>query len=194
MRGIHYNSPVILTYSLICLVVLVIGEITNHAFTHHLFVAYRTSALDPLLYIRIFTYVLGHANFDHFIGNLTMLLLIGPMVEEKYGSRNLLFMIIFTAFVGGLIHILFFDTGAIGASGIVFMLILLTPFTNMRRGKIPLTFILVALLFLGREIFFAFTIDDNVSRFGHILGGISGALMGYRLNKSKPQKLLRKRS
>ena len=191
MNRLHYNAPVILTYAIICLVVLLIGEFINREFVYGLFVAYRTSFLDPLMYVRMVTYVLGHANFDHFIGNLTMLLLIGPMVEEKYGSRTLLLMMLFTAFVGGLIHILFFDTGAIGASGIVFMLILLTPFTNMKKGKIPLTFILVALLFLGREIFFAFTIDDNVSRFGHILGGISGAFIGYRLNKAKTTKTLR---
>ena len=186
-RGIHYNSPVILTYAILCLIVLIIGEMTNHASTYNVFVAYRTSFLDPMMYLRMFTYVLGHADFDHFVGNLTMLLLIGPMVEEKYSTRPLLIMIIVTAFIGGLVHILFFQTGALGASGIVFMLILLTPFTNMKRGKIPLTFILVATIFLGRELWYAFAIDDNVSRFGHILGGVSGAVMGFFLNKQQPQ-------
>lgn len=194
MRGIHYNSPVILTYALICLIVLIIGEVTGHGSTHQFFVVYHTSFADPMMYLRMFTYIFGHANFDHFVGNLTMLLLIGPMVEEKHKTKPLILMIAATAFIGGLTHILFFDTGALGASGIVFMLILLTPFTNMRRGKIPLTFILVATIFLGREIFYAFAVDDNVSRLGHILGGVSGAIMGFFLNKSGPHKLKEKRS
>ncbi|MCL1996518.1 MAG: rhomboid family intramembrane serine protease [Defluviitaleaceae bacterium] len=182
---IHYNSPVILSYAIISFVVLIIGGLTNHASTNALFVIYRTSPTDPLLYLRLFTYVLGHANFDHYFGNLTMLLLIGPMVEEKYGSKPILLMIIVTALIGGLSHIAFFTVGALGASGIVFMLILLTPFTNMRRGRMPLTFILVALIFIGREVIYSFTVVDNVSRFGHILGGISGAVMGMFINKKR---------
>ena len=185
---IHYNSPVILTYAIVSLIVLVSGVLTNHALTYQFFVIYRTAPTDPLLYLRLFTYVLGHANFDHYFGNLTMMLLVGPMVEEKYGSKPLLLMIIFTALIGGLTHIAFFSVGALGASGIVFMLILLTPFTNMRRGSIPLTFILVALIFIGREVMYSFTIDDNVSRFGHVLGGISGAIMGMFINKGKVQR------
>ena len=92
-------------------------------------------------------------------------------------------MMIVTAFIGGITHIMFFSAGALGASGLVFMFILLSPFTNMRRGKIPLTFILVAIIFIGREIMYAVTLADNVSRFGHILGGVSGAVMGMYLNK-----------
>ena len=182
---IHYNSPVILTYALICLIVVIIGNVTDHVITHQFFVIYRTPPTEPLLYLRLFTYVLGHANFDHFFGNLTMLLLVGPMVEEKYGSKPLLIMMIFTTFIGGLAHIAFFPFGALGASGIVFMLILLTPFTNMQRGKLPLTFILVAIVFIGREIDYSIRVDDNISRFGHVVGGISGAIMGMFINKQR---------
>ncbi|MCL1936234.1 MAG: rhomboid family intramembrane serine protease [Defluviitaleaceae bacterium] len=182
---IHYNSPVILTYSLICFIIVVLAHTVSEDIINNFFVIYRTSATDPLLYIRMFTYVFGHANFNHFFGNLTMLLLVGPMIEEKYGSKPLLIMMIFTTFIGGLSHIIFFSIGALGASGIVFMLILLTPFTNMKKGKIPLTFILVASVFIGREFIYSVTVVDNVSRFGHILGGISGSIMGMITNKIK---------
>lgn len=185
---IHYNSPVILTYAILSMIILIIGELTSHASTQTLFVIYRTAISDPLLYIRLLTYVLGHADFNHYFGNLTMLLLVGPMVEEKYGSKPLLAMILFTALIGGLTHIAIFTVGALGASGVVFMLILLTPFTNMQRGKLPLTFILVAIIFIGREVIYSFTVVDNVSRFGHILGGISGAIMGMFINKGKARR------
>ena len=182
---IHYNSPVILTYALLCSAVLLLGTLTNGFTTQVFFVVYRTSFTDPLQYFRLFSYILGHGDFNHFFGNLSMIILVGPMVEEKYGSEPLLLMIIFTAFIGGLSHILLFPGGALGASGIAFMLILLTPFTNMRKGAIPLTLILVAVIFIGRELLFAITIEDNVSRFGHVLGGMCGAAMGMFINKNK---------
>lgn len=185
LMKIHYNAPVILTYAFICVVVLLLGSITNQTLINQFFVIYRTPPTDPFLYIRLFTYIFGHANFDHFFGNLTMLLLVGPMVEEKYGSKPLLLMMGFTTFIGGLIHIAFFTTGALGASGIVFMLILLTPFTNMKRGRLPLTFILVAVVFIGREIMYAVTVDDSISRMGHVAGGVSGAVMGMFINKQR---------
>lgn len=181
--SIQYNSPVVLTYAIVSLVVLIVGVITNHSSTRNFFMIYTTSLSDPLLYFRIFSHVLGHADFNHYFSNFYMILLIGPMIEEKYGSKNLLIMVLVTAFISGVIHIMFFTSAALGASGIVFMLILLTPFTNMQKGKIPLTFILVSIIFIGREVFYGITVVDNISRFGHILGGTSGAIMGFIINK-----------
>jgi len=175
---IDYNAPVILTYTLLCFLVLALSWIVPDI-TLTYFAIYRTSLTDPWFYIRLFTYVFGHADFNHFFANLTMLLLIGPMIEEKYGSKSLLTMMVLTTFIGGVAHVLFFTTGALGASGIVFMLILLTPFTNIKKGHLPLTFILVAIVFIGREVVYAITLEDNVSRFGHIVGGSFGAVMGY---------------
>ena len=111
------------------------------------------------------------------MGNLTFILLLGSMIEEKYGSLNLLIMIGITAIITGILNVLFFPTGLLGASGIVFLFIILSSFGNAQKG-IPLTFILVAVLFLGKEIFQALQ-DNNISEFAHILGGICGSLFGF---------------
>ena len=87
-------------------------------------------------------------------------------------------MTVITAFVTGLLNILIFPTGLMGASGIVFMMILLASFTNFGKGEIPLTFILIMLLYLGREVFNAFR-ANNISEFGHIIGGLCGSIFGY---------------
>lgn len=137
-------------------------------------------------YLSLFLYVLGHAYKDaegqlyveHILGNLMFVLLLGPIIEEKYGSRNLLIMIVFTALITAIFNILFFSSGIVGASGIVFMLIILASFTNMERGGIPLTFILVMVLFIGKEVMNSFQ-QDNISQFGHIIGGICGSLFGF---------------
>jgi membrane associated rhomboid family serine protease len=108
-----------------------------------------------------------------------MILAIGPMVEEKYGSRNLVWFIAITTFITGLANILLFPAVAtVGASGIVFMLILLASFTNIRQGRLPITVPLVAVLYLGNEILTGIFTVDNISQLSHIIGGLCGAVAG----------------
>jgi membrane associated rhomboid family serine protease len=129
-------------------------------------------------WVTIFTHVLGHAHWGHLISNLTLILLIGPMLEESYGSSTLLFMIIITALVTGVLNILLFNSYLLGASGVVFMMILLSSFTNFSHGEIPLTFILVLILYLGVQIF-SVSEADNISHFAHIIGGLCGSFFGF---------------
>lgn len=183
---LSYNSPVILTFAAVCAVSLILGFITKMGSTRLLFVCYgHGSLLNPLTYLRLLTYVFGHASFSHFAGNMTMLLLIGPVVEERYGSWNLTIMMGITAVAGGILNTLFFDKGILGASGIVFLLIILSAFGNMKKGEIPLTLILIAAIYLGQEIYAGIAVDDNVSHFGHLCGGFSGLGFGIWFHKKK---------
>ena len=133
---------------------------------------------DPLSIFSLFSHVIGHSSIQHLLGNLTFILLLGPIIEEKYSSRFTLFMIVITALITGILNVTFFSTGLLGASGIVFMLILLVSFTNTEDGKIPLTFILVALLFVGKEILQILD-SDQISQFAHIIGGVCGSVFGF---------------
>jgi GlpG protein len=145
---------------------------------------YHSSLADPLTYIRFFTYVFGHANWSHFIGNASYLLLLGPMLEEKYGSGQMIKIILITAIVTALINYIFFwNVGLCGASGVVFAFILLASFTGFREGEIPLTFLLVAAIFIGQQIYEGITVQDDISNMAHIAGGIVGAVIGYQWNR-----------
>lgn len=182
---ITYNSPVILTYTFLCAIVMSIEQFYVEGVTSLLFTNYPTMEVtDPLAYVRLASHVIGHANWNHLINNFTFILLLGPMLEEKYGSKNLLIMILITALVTGVLNMLFFSTGLLGASGVVFMLILLSSLTNFKSGHIPLTFILVVILFLGKEVFKAIQADE-VSQFAHIAGGICGSIFGFVFAKPK---------
>lgn len=185
MKRIVYNSPVILSFTLMALAALALGTLTQGGSTSLLFTVYRGSLLDPLFYLRLFTHVLGHANFAHFSSNFMMILLLGPMVEERYGSRQLIRMILLTAFITGLLQVIFFPhESLLGASGIVFMLVLLSSATNFRRGELPLTLIIVAVLYIGQEFWAGISAADNVSQFAHIVGGVCGGIFGL----SRPTK------
>jgi membrane associated rhomboid family serine protease len=96
-------------------------------------------------------------------------------------------MMAVTAFITGLVQIIFFPhTALLGASGIAFMLILLSSFANYQRGKIPITLIFVAVIYLSGEIIEGITNpNDSISQMGHIIGGICGTLFGWAITKSK---------
>ena len=181
---ISYNSPVVLTFVLLCLLVLLMSIGTHRRSTTLLFMTYHSSLFSPLTYLRFFTHVLGHSGWEHLIANASYLLLLGPMLEEKYGSKTIVEIILMTALVTGIVNYIFFPSVALcGASGVVFSFILLSSFTGFREGEIPLTFILVAVIYIGQQIFQGITVNDNISNMAHIVGGIVGAVIGYGLNK-----------
>ncbi|MBR5405941.1 MAG: rhomboid family intramembrane serine protease [Oscillospiraceae bacterium] len=185
----QYNAPVILTYTLVCAAALLLNMLTNGWANKYLFSAYRTSFLSPMQYPRLITHIIGHGSYEHFLGNFMIILLVGPMLEEKYGSKPMLKMILFTGFVTGLIQVIFFPSiRLLGASGIAFMLILLSSFANFRKGRIPLTLILVALIYLSGEIIAALSPQkDNVSQMAHIIGGLCGTAFGWAVTKPKAE-------
>lgn len=180
---VTYNSPLILTYSLISAVVLLISiYITNLIPLLGLSGNFNWSS--PMNYVNLFSYAIVHDNssFSHFISNFTIILLIGPALEEKYGVKKLLVMMLVTAVITGLLNVLIFRGGIIGASGIALMMIILSSFTNYSKGDLPMTFIIICIFFMGTEVLSSFT-DDNISQFAHIMGGISGALFGFYYKK-----------
>ncbi len=176
---IKFNAPVILTFALICTVVYFLDFFLAGNLMPFFAVGPNIQWSNPLSLLTLITHTIGHGSLEHLLGNLTFILLLGPIIEEKYGSQKLLYMMIITALVTGLLNILFFHTGLMGASGIVFMLILLVSFTNVSAGQIPVTFILVAILFIGKEVLL--TAEANqISETAHIIGGICGSVFGFK--------------
>ena len=178
------NAPVVIGFVGLSFCATLIGFLTRGAATRLLFETYRSSPLNPLTYLRLFTHVIGHTGWSHFMGNATYLLLLGPMLEEKYGSSALVKVILITALVTGLVNDIFFPSVALcGASGVVFAFILLTSFTGFREGEIPLTFLLIAVIFLGQQVLEGAFVRDSISQLSHILGGAVGAVIGYHWNR-----------
>lgn len=185
LKKIQYNSPVVLTFAMLSFAGLLLGYLTNNWTTEMFFSVYRSSLKNPLTYLRLFSHVLGHGNLEHYTGNMLLILLLGPMLEEKYSSKSILEMIAVTAFVTGVINILFFPTALLGASGIVYMMIILSSMVSLQQGKIPLTFIVTVIIFLGREVVSGLFTVDNISQMAHLIGGISGGVFGAVIEKRK---------
>lgn len=186
LRKIDYNAPVALSFALAALIALFLGWVTDGMTTRQLFCVYGSSWGDPLTYVRLFGHVLGHADLNHYISNMMLFLLLGPIVEDDYGSGRLLLMICITAVATGLVDMIFFpNVGLLGASGVVFMMIILASMVSYRRGSIPLTFILVTIMYLGQEIYNAFFSVDDISQLSHLIGGACGLLFGMLLRRGR---------
>ena len=179
---IKYNAPTVLTFSFLCVLVLFLSQTYISSLIYWFVVpgkdTFNAGSINH--WISILTHVLGHANWVHLIGNLMFILVIGPMLEENYSSTSLLIMIFITALVTGVLNVLFFNSALLGASGVVFMMILLSSFTNFSKGEIPLTFIFVLILFMGEQILRSLSSENtNISHFAHIIGGLCGSFFGF---------------
>jgi membrane associated rhomboid family serine protease len=172
---ISYNAPFTLTFTFFCIGIRLLGD----TFTASLFTVYPSFDYHiPVDYLRLVSHAAGHSGWTHLIGNFSLILILGPVLEEKYSSMHLALMALVTALVTGIIHVLFSSSGLLGASGIVFMMILLASFGNMKSGKIPLTFLLVLILYLGQE-FYSVGKNDQVAHYAHIIGGLCGGVFGF---------------
>lgn len=180
---VTFNAPVVLGIVAISFAATLLNYMTSGASGKLIFMTYHSALLSPMTWLRAFTHIFGHADWAHLVGNMSYLLLLGPMLEEKYGSKTLAAVVAITALVTSLVNYIFFPSVALcGASGVVFAFILLSSFTSFKEGEIPLTFILVAVFFIGQQIIEGIAVRDHISNMSHIVGGIVGGSLGYALN------------
>ena len=181
---ITYNAPVVLTFAIAAVAAFVVTQVAPA--TQQWFASYP-HVEGARSYVGLFSHILGHASWEHLIGNFMLILLIGPILEERHGSIQLLIMILVTALVTGLANLAFGHNPVLGASGIAFMMILLASMANVRGGEVPLSFIAVALIYLGGELVRSFN-NDQVSHMAHLVGGSVGAVFGFIAAKPKQAK------
>jgi len=186
---VTFNAPVILGFVIICFGATLLNYITAGKSNEFMFSTYRNSFLSPMTWVRSFTHVFGHSDWTHLVGNVSYLLLLGPLLEEKYKRRYLVEVILITALITSLINSLFFANQSLcGASGVVFAFIILSSLTSFKEGEIPVTFILVVVFFVGQQIFEGVSSYNNISYMAHIVGGIVGGVLGFLFNKRKSKK------
>lgn len=181
---ISFNSPAVLGFMLVCVAAQLLNMATRGASNRLLFSVYRSRLTDPLTYVRCVGHIFGHADWNHLINNMMYILILGPMLEEKYGSADLMIVMLATAIVTGIVIMVFFpNVMLLGASGVVFAFILLSSITATDGESIPVTFILVALIYLGQQVYEGVFVADNISQLGHILGGAVGSALGFTMNR-----------
>lgn len=178
-RRLRCNAPFTIAFALAALLALIVDEQTGGAANRLVFGVYRSSLRDPLAYVRAFAHVLGHSSFEHYAGNVMLMLVLGPGLEERYGSATIARLTAVTALISGAAHCaMYANVMLLGASGVVFMMILLNSAGSARSGEIPLTLVLVALLYIGGELLGSAASSGGVSHMSHVIGGVCGAAFG----------------
>jgi membrane associated rhomboid family serine protease len=189
LRRITINAPVVLLFVAICVVLHIMTGWFPGMF-RILGVLDTWDGSRLLQYTSLFTHIFAHSDYNHLKGNMTHLLLTGPGVEYAFGSKNLAIIMLVVALVSAFAHIMFGSsyTHQLGASGVVFACILLNSLVSASNGKIPLSFILTATLYLGDEFFKFFWGGGAVSHHAHLTGGLVGAAAGFVIQKQRTKK------
>ena len=186
---ISFNAPAVLGFMVLCVAAQVLNIVTGGTANRLFFSVYRARVTDPLAWVRCVGHIFGHADWNHLINNMMYILILGPMLEEKYGSADLVVVMLATAIITGIVNMIFFPNVALlGASGVVFAFILLSSITATDGESIPVTFILVALIYLGQQVYEGLFVADNISQLGHIVGGAVGSGLGFVMNRVLKEK------
>jgi membrane associated rhomboid family serine protease len=161
-------------------------------------VAYQR-LLEPLLISgagfrawQLVTYAFLHAGWWHLLGNMLVLWVFGPNVEDRLTRGGFIAFYLVGAAISGGTHALLQDNPALGASGAISAItgayIVLFPRTNIRC----VLFIIIIGIFnipawifivfaIGKDLVFVTAANDNVARFAHLGGYAYGIIVSLFL-------------
>jgi membrane associated rhomboid family serine protease len=135
---------------------------------------------------RMLTAVFLHADFGHLLGNLMVLLALGPYVERLYSRPGLIGLFLGAGLVGSATDIFTnFTTVGVGASGAIFGVVgALLAYPIRRPGQLPLASIRVILAVGGLYMVWSLTQgfgQDGINNSAHVSGLVAGFLLGLVL-------------
>jgi len=138
---VDIDAPFTLSFAFLCLVVQILHSIFGRAFVINYFsiMPFKYFVWTNIgHYIRVFSQVVGHSGWEHLTGNMINLLLVGPSCEREFGFKNLTKLVGYVCIASSVAHMLFASNTSVqlGASGVVFMLILLNSLLQLKTGTV----------------------------------------------------------
>lgn len=128
-------------------------------------------------YFRILLYPFGFSSWNQLTANLVFILLLFPKIESVFGKLFSSMLVLITVAFAGVICVCFSNSVIYGTSGIVCMLLILAIFISADKRQIPLSYILLAVIYFAREI--VSIIDTNtIEVFCHFAGSLASSLVG----------------
>lgn len=184
--SVLYDAPVTVTFALIVIFVfLVDGAIFKGNLSAKYLLAPTAanganpfSFKIPLSYIQVLFHVVASVEQTALLSNVIIILLLGPILEEKYGSVIIGLMMVLSALLSGVLNASFCLVGSSGADSIVFMFVLLNSYLSVSKKKIPLSAVIVLILFISGE-FFAKNPNGFIGILVNIAGGLCGSLLAF---------------
>lgn len=184
---VSYDAPVTLTFVIISTIIFLLSFFLAKAgkadglvkiFTSP---TAQTGALpfivkQPLSYLRLLVYIFGTDQANALFTNLILIMLLGPAMEERYGSVIIGIMIFVSALFSGVLNACFCESSLVGAVPVVSMMIFLNAFMSFSKKKFPLSFAAVMIFFIVIQVFSG---AGAIRIIICIAGGLCGSLFAF---------------
>ena len=181
-----YDAPVTITFSLVCIIVFLLDKFVfkNYLGTNILCSPTAASGVLPfnfgevLSYPRLILYVFSSTSVSLLLTNLIFIILLGPSMEERYGSVVIGIMIAVSSLFSGVLTACFCKESLTGSAPIVFMMIFLSAFMSFSKKKLPMSFIMIIGMFIAVEILNKGA-NGVVGVLINMAGGLCGSLFAF---------------
>ena len=186
---VAYDAPVTLTFVIVCAIIFLLNMLLakggKTGGLEKIFASptNQTGVLPfipsvPLSYVRLLFYIFGAAAGEASVlfTNLILIMLLGPAMEERYGSAIIGIMIFVSALFSGVLNACFCSDCLIGAVPVVCMMIFLNAFMSFSKKKFPLSFAAVMVFFVLLQIFSGAGVVQIIIC---IAGGLCGSLFAF---------------
>lgn len=131
-------------------------------------------------------FVFGNSKWELFFTNQIIILLLGQILEERYGSVMLALMMFISILVSGVLTACISTVPLSGAGCVIFMMAVLVSLTELTKKRIPLSCVLVFVLFLSFEIYKNINgvsgsniLQKTCGVIIEMIGGICGSIFGF---------------
>lgn len=181
-----FDSPVTISFSLLSVLLFVLNCLAFKGTLDVKILSSPTTSAGPIpfmatqisSYLRLFLYAFGSQNFVGLLSNLLFLLMLGPVMEERYGSLVIGIMMAVSVLFSGVLNTCFCETSLQGCMPIIFMMIFLNSFMSFSKKKIPVSFLVIFVFYIAREVF-GKTFSEIVGLIICITGGLCGSLFAF---------------
>ncbi len=180
------DAPVTLTFALISLILYLLDSLAfkgSLAQKILLSPTCQTGSLpfvvsQPVSFFRLILYAFSAVNWTALLANLLFVLLLGPAMEERYGSLVIGIMMGVSILFSGVLNAAFCPQSLKGCTSLVFMMIFLNSFMSFSKKKIPLSFIMIFALYIAYGILDKST-GNLLGTIVCVAGGLCGSLFAF---------------
>lgn len=207
--GIKYDSPVILTFAIASFIVFALDFfVFKKDFIKEFFVCHASKVFGDYEafnfkafpdYPKMIFHELGSTSWHSLLTGILIIMILGPSVEEKFGSVFTGLMIFMTSLISGILTATISHYTLTGSTGVIFTFMILSLITDISKKSFSLSAFFIFVVFIAIQLLesgneeknFILFMQKNTGLFIEMIGGICGSLFGFMVtpkSKKAPKK------
>ncbi len=190
---ISYNAPFTLTFTFVCVFVFLLDNYVLKGFlNNNLLICKAGKGEIPFDfksvkdYFALILHVFAERDISALFINLMFMNILAVPLEEKYGGPILLLMASVTSLISGVLTACIGFTPLAGYLSVILLMIFLSSLDAFQKKQILLSWVLVILAFILRDILSSST-DGTTLNFSarlvtaliNLIAGLAGSLFGF---------------